>query len=101
MNRTVNMLDYALVLQSLAAENRDLRTANLQLQKEVAMRMHDSNRVMMMMCCCGTTCFSAITNVMSITGCHLLYTSYHHHHYYHLSACIGKVSGITTLLTTD
>ena len=63
------MLDYALVLQSLAAENRDLRTANLQLQKEVAMRMHDSNRVMMMMCCSGTTCF--------ITGCHLQYTSYH------------------------
>ena len=43
------MLDYALVLQSLAAENRDLRTANLQLQKEVAMMiMHDSNHVMMM-----------------------------------------------------
>ncbi len=48
MNRTVNMLDYALVLQSLAAENRDLRTANLQLQKEVVMRMHNSNHVMMM-----------------------------------------------------
>ena len=52
MNRTVNMLDYALVLQSLATENRELRTANLLLQKEVLMIMHDSSNdvVVMMMC---------------------------------------------------
>jgi hypothetical protein len=63
------MLDYALVLQSLAAENRDLRTANLQLQKEVVLMMHalkisnhvlkhDSNHVMMimMMCWYSTAC---------------------------------------------
>lgn len=46
------MLDYAVVLQSLAAENRDLRTANLQLQKEVVLMMHDSNHVLMIMMMC-------------------------------------------------